>query len=173
MEALKYLLINNHAYDYAALIVPTSYHSTSAPCRPQAAALCHQGKFMIKHIFASLLVLSSATVFAENNYFCTINAVSDVNENGGITEEYKKPYKGLSFSVSKETGEMKGELQNTLGGTPQIIQPVSNDYSFKVFTKSVTNHTDGYYLQIKDFRHAKSKSFIFIQSGFIYHGLCQ
>ena len=128
---------------------------------------------MIKHILVSLLVLFSASVAAENNYFCTINAVSEVNENGGINEEYKKPYKGESFSVSKETGIMKGVLQNTLGGTPQIIQPVSNDYSFKVFTKSVTNHTDGYYFQIKDFKYAKTKPFMFIQSGFIYHGLCQ
>ena len=128
---------------------------------------------MIKLILVSLLVLSSASVFAENNYFCTISAVSEVNENGGITEEYKNPYKGQSFSVSKETGVMKGELQNNLGGTPQVIQPVSNDYKFKVFTKSVTNHTDGYYLQIKDFKYAKTKPFMFIQSGFIYHGLCQ
>lgn len=128
---------------------------------------------MLKHILAGLLVLSSASVTAENNYFCTINAVSVVNENGTIVEEYKRPYKDQSFSVSKETGVMKGDLQNDLGGIPQIIQPVSNDYSFKVFTKSVTNHVDGYYLQIKDFKYAKSKPFMFIQSGFIYHGLCQ
>ena len=128
---------------------------------------------MIKHILVGLLVLFSASVVAENNYFCTINAVSEVNENGGISVEYKQPYKGASFSVSKETGVMKGFLQNTLGGTPQIIQPVSNDYSFKVFTKSVTNHIDGYYLQIKDFKYAKTKPFMFIQSGFIFHGLCQ
>lgn len=128
---------------------------------------------MMKHILISLLVLFSSSAAAENNYFCTISAVSEVNENGNITEEYKKPYKGQSFSVSKETGVMKGDLQNTLGGTPQVIQPASHDYTFKVFTKSVTNHTDGYYLQIKDFKYAKSKPFIFIQSGYIYHGLCQ
>lgn len=127
----------------------------------------------MKHILISLLVLFSSSAAAENNYFCTISAVSEVNENGNITEEYKKPYKGQSFSVSKETGVMKGDLQNTLGGTPQVIQPASHDYTFKVFTKSVTNHTDGYYLQIKDFKYAKSKPFIFIQSGYIYHGLCQ
>ena len=137
------------------------------------AALCNQGEFMIKLILVILQVLFSASVTAENNYFCTINSVSKVNENGGITEEYKKPYEGESFTVSKETGVMKGGLQNTLGGTPQIIQPVSNDYEFKVFTKSVTNHTDGYYLQVKDFKYAKTKPFMFIQSGFIYHGLCQ
>jgi hypothetical protein len=136
-------------------------------------ALCNQGEFMIKLILVSLIVLFSASVTAEKNYFCTINAVSEVNENGGITEVYITPYKGESFSVSEETGVMKGFLQNTLGGTPEIIQPVSNDYEFKVFTKSVTNHTDGYYFQVKDFKWAKTKPFMFIQSGFIYHGLCQ
>jgi len=128
---------------------------------------------MSKLIIICLLALFSSYVSADNNYFCTISAVSEVNKSGGISEEYKKPYKGESFSVSKETGVMKGYIQNTYGGTPQIIQPISNDYAFKVFTKSVTNHIDGYYLQIKDFKHTKTKPFMFIQSGFIFHGLCQ
>lgn len=128
---------------------------------------------MMKQVFVSMLVFLSPLVAAENNYFCTINAVSEINKSGGITEEYKEPYKGKLFSVSKETGVMKGVLQNTLGGTPMIIQPASNDYSFKVFTKSITNHTDGYYLQIQDFKYAKAKPFMFIQSGYIFHGLCQ
>jgi len=127
---------------------------------------------MSKIIIISILVFFSGYVSAGSNYFCTISAVSQVNERGGISEDYKKPYKGESFSVSKETGVMKGYIQNTNGGTPQIIQPVSNDYAFKVFTKSVTIHVDGYYLQIKDFKHSKTKPFMFIQSGFIFHGLC-
>jgi len=70
---------------------------------------------MIKHIYITLLMLFPASAGADNNYFCTINAVSGVNNNGDITEEYKKPYKGEKFSVSKETGLMKGFLQNDLG----------------------------------------------------------
>jgi hypothetical protein len=109
---------------------------------------------------------------AENNYFCTIKAASEVNEAGSLAVRFEKPYEGQSFSVSKETGVIQGALQNTLGGTPVIIQPAGEDYSFKVFTKSSTNHSDGYYLQVRDFKYANSKPFMFIQSGFIFHGTC-
>ena len=92
---------------------------------------------MNKIIIYSLFLLTPILANAENNYFCTIKAASEVGNNGRIKEAYKKPYKDQTFSVSKVSGVMKGFLQNTLGGNPQIIQLVSPNYSFKVFTKSI------------------------------------
>ena len=127
----------------------------------------------MKYILVILALFLAEISIAENHYFCTINAVSGLSASGDISVEYTKPYKGQSFSVSKVTGLMQGFLQNDLGGTPEIIQQAGKDYSFKVFTKSITKHTDGYYLQIQDFEHALSKPFMYIQSGYIYHGLCE
>lgn len=120
-----------------------------------------------------LLILLSGSVLADDNYQCTINAVSSVNELGDIEQDYKQPYTGEVFEVNIKSGIMSGFLQNTLGGIPQVVQGASNDWEYKVITESITNHTDIYYLTIKDFQYASSKPFMFIQSGFIFHGICE
>lgn len=109
---------------------------------------------------------------AEERYVCTIKGVSSVTNTGDLRKKYQEPYIEKQFSVAKGTGIMEGILQNSFGGNPIVVQPASKDLAYKVLTKSNTDHNDVYYLNIQDFKHTKSKPFIFVQSGFIFHGTC-
>lgn len=119
-----------------------------------------------------LLILSP--IFASaNDYQCTIKGVSSLADSGHIENKYEEQYLSKTFRVNKSTGVMTGIVQNSLGGVPKVVQAQSKDWSYKAVTLSVTNHIDVYYLFVKDFNVAQRKPFMFIQSGYIFHGLCE
>lgn len=126
----------------------------------------------MKLILSILLILFP--VFASaNEYLCTIKRVSSLADSGYIENKYEDPYLSKTFRVNKSTGVMTGIVQNTLGGIPKVVQAQNKDWSYKTVTYSVTNHIDVYYLLVKDLNGAQHKPFMFIQSGFIFHGLCE
>jgi D-serine dehydratase len=114
-------------------------------------------------------------IFANSSglYVCEIKSISSLNDKGYLETKYDQPYIGKTFTVAKSSGVMSGIIQNTLGGTPKVIQHPSKDWAYKVITESTTKHKDVYYLLVQDFKHSRSKPFMFIQSGFTFHGLCQ
>ncbi|MGK0270554.1 MAG: hypothetical protein ACI88H_001201 [Cocleimonas sp.] len=130
------------------------------------------GVWQLKLIFSILIILFPAFASA-NEYQCTIKRVSSLADSGYIENKYEEPYLSKTFRVNKSTGVMTGIVQNTLGGVPKVVQAQSKDWSYKAVTHSVTNHTDVYYLFVKDLNGAQNKPFMFIQSGYIFHGLCE
>ena len=130
------------------------------------------GVWHLKSIF--IFLLFSFPIFVNaNEYLCAIKKVSSLANSGYMENEYEEPYVGKTFRVNKSTGVMTGIIQNTLGGTPQVVQEPNKDWSYKAVTHSVTNHVDVYYLYVKDLNNAQHMPFMFIQSGYIFHGLCE
>lgn len=105
-----------------------------------------------------LLSVGSSAIAGDLAYICVVTHVYDLSENGSLeTSSFEKTMKGSKFSVSRETGEILGEVVPTLmAKSTRVVNRGSKENSFK----AVADFGDQYQvLEVQEFRKGPIKPF--------------
>ena len=122
----------------------------------------------------SLFAISFTANAASLSYTCKVKRIYDLSDNGTLeTSSFEKTMKGSSFSVSKVTGEIIGQVMPTLNAdSTRVIHSGSNEYSFK----SVADFGNQFQIiEIQEFKKGENKPFVASSMGGagIVTGLCE
>lgn len=125
--------------------------------------------------FISLLLLTSS-VFAINNFKCTVKAVYKLNVNGVLEQGagFVTPDLGEKFTVNRQSGQITGKkITNTMSGVmPTVYNLYSNEKSYTAITIYKPNYTIDL-LQIKEYVKSPKKPFVYNGAfGEVVTGLC-
>ena len=117
-------------------------------------------------VLAISLLLSAAgtTLAGEVSYTCVVSHIYSLSEDGVLkVSNWEKEMKGSTFSVSRITGEIVGEVVPTLmAKSIRVINTGSKDNSFKtvaVFEGQIQ------VLEVKEFYSSPTKPFISLSMG--------
>ncbi len=128
--------------------------------------------------FSALCALSifavSSTVSAPLSYTCDVAYVYEISPEGKIeTSSWEAQMKGASFSVSRSTGEIIGEVVPTLlADRAWVVNPGSNSNSFK----AAADFGDQIQvIEVQEYLGGQTKSFVSMSMGGagIVTGLCR
>ena len=111
-----------------------------------------------------LLFLSGHVEAGEFSYTCEIIRVYDLSENGTLkTSGFEKHFKRSSFSVSRVTGQIIGEVVTTeLAESIWVVNRGSTENSFK----AVANFGKQFQiLEVQEFRSIPKKPFVVMSMG--------
>ena len=120
----------------------------------------------VRYVLVALLLLflSGNVAAGELAYTCEVNKVYKLTENSTLeTSAFEKQMKGSSFSVSRVTGEIIGEVVPTLPATStRVVNKGSSENSFK----AVADYGDQFQiLEVQEFRPGPIKPFIAMSMG--------
>lgn len=120
--------------------------------------LCH---LMIVSLF---LFLTGNAVAGEHSYTCQVHHIYALSENAVLaTSAHENEMKGSLFTVSRVSGEITGEIvQTIMAKSTRIINQGSKDSSFKAIAEF-----DGQVqvLEVQEFRLGPIKPFIASSMG--------
>ena len=110
----------------------------------------------------------------ELSYTCEVRHVYSLSSGGSLKPSgFEKQMKGSSFSVSKVTGEFKGEVIPTLmAKSTSVINKGSAEYSFK----AVADFGNEFQIiEVEEFKESALKPFVSSSMGGagIVTGLCK
>ena len=134
---------------------------------------------MTKHPQYLLLVLSlliSHSVLAnEKTYRCEVLSDAYIKSNGELSIVQDSPRVGQEFAVIKKTGEVVGDVMDTLKN-PKVIASGSKSNSYKVVWIQKSEGKNGAfvdYLNIDLFVKEAKKPFGFFSGGLLMTGVCE
>ena len=134
---------------------------------------------MIKYPQYLLLVLSlliSHSVLAnEKTYRCEVLSDAYIKSNGELSIVQDSPRVGQDFAVIKKTGEVVGDVMDTLKN-PKVIASGSKSNSYKVVWMQKSEGKNGAfvdYLSIDLFVKEAKKPFGFFSGGLLMTGVCE
>jgi hypothetical protein len=134
---------------------------------------------MIKYPQYLLLVLSlliSHSVLAnEKTYRCEVLSDAYIKSNGELSIVQDSPRVGQDFAVIKKTGEVVGDVMDTLKN-PKVIASGSKSNSYKVVWMQKSEGKNGAfvdYLSIDLFVKEAKKPFGFFSGGLLMTGICE
>jgi hypothetical protein len=115
-------------------------------------------------IAAIILLLSGIIEAGDLAYTCEVVHIYKLSENGAlVTSGFEKEMTGSSFSVSRITGEIIGDVVPTLlANSTRVVNKGSLEYSFK----TVADFDDQVQvLEVQEFRSGPIKPFIATSMG--------
>ncbi len=121
-------------------------------------------------------VLISPNVFAaEKTYRCEVLSDAYIKNNGELVIAQDSPRIGQEFAVIKKTGEVIGDVMDSLKN-PKVIASGSNNNSYKVIWTQKSAGKNGVfvdYLSIEGFAKDGKYPFGFFSGSLLMAGVCQ
>ena len=117
----------------------------------------------------------SPGVFAtEKTYRCEVLSDAYIKSNGELVLTPDSPRVGQEFAVIKKTGEVVGDVMDSLG-KPKVIASGSKDNAYKViWTQKAAGKNGAFvdYLSIEGFAKEGKKPFGFFSGSLLMTGVC-
>lgn len=127
-------------------------------------------------IFSTLLMLASFQVSAANNFYsCQVVSDALIGGGGNLNVVSNSPRIGEKFSVIKNTGEVIGDVMDSLKN-PKVIAAGSEKYAYKVIWVQEAAGKNGAfvdYLSIEESTKGKKKPFGFFSGNLLLTGFCE
>ncbi len=129
-------------------------------------------------LFAFLICtvfLSSGVFAAEKIYRCEVLSDAHIKNNGELVIVQDSPRVGQEFTVIRKTGEVIGDVMDTLI-KPRVIASGSESNSYKVIWIQKSAGKNGAfvdYLSIEEFAKGGKKPFGFFSGGLLLSGICE
>jgi len=117
------------------------------------------------HVMIAILLFATCNAVAgELSYKCQVSRIYTLSEKGVLeTSDYENEMKRSSFSVSRVTGEIIGEVVPTiLANSTRVINKGSKDNSFKAIAEF---EGQVQVLEVQEFRSGPTKPFIASSMG--------
>ena len=121
------------------------------------------------------ILISPATFAAEKFYRCQVLSDSYIKSNGELDIVKDSPRLGQEFAVIKKTGEVVGDVMDSLG-KPKVIASGSKTNSYKViWTQKAAGQNGAFvdYLSIEGFAKDGKYPFGFFSGGLLLTGVCE
>ena len=129
-----------------------------------------------RYSFFFFVLLASKGVFAnEKTYRCEVLSDAYIKSNGELAVVQDSPRIGQEFAVIKRTGEVIGDVIDSLK-SPKIIASGSSGNAYKVIWVQKSAGKNGAfvdYLSIEEFVSSSKKPFGFFSGGLLMTGVCQ
>lgn len=121
-----------------------------------------------------LLTIGSSAAAGDLTYTCVVVHVFDLSESGSLeTSSFENTMKGSAFTVSRQTGEIFGQVVPTSRAKyTRVVNSGSKDNSFK----AVADFGEQYQiLEVQEFRNGSVKPFVSSSMGGagIVTGVCK
>jgi hypothetical protein len=129
-------------------------------------------------LFLSLIcmaLISPNVVAAEKTYRCKVLSDAYIKSNGELDIVKDSSRVGQEFAVVKKTGEVIGDVMDSLG-KPKVIASGSKSNSYKVIWTQKAAGKDGAfvdYLSIEGFAKDGKQSFGFFSGALLMTGVCE
>ena len=124
-------------------------------------------------VFSALL--SQHVMANEKTYRCEVLSDAYIKSNGELSIAQDSPRVGQEFAVVKRTGEVIGDVMDSLKN-PKVIASGSAGNSYKVIWVQKTASKNGAfvdYLSIDVFAKDSKKPFGFFSGGLLMTGVCE
>ena len=111
---------------------------------------------------------------AEKTYRCEVLSDAYIKTNGELDIVKDSPRIGQEFAVVKKTGEVVGDVMDSLG-KPKVIASGSNGNAYKVIWTQKSAGKNGAfvdYLSIEGFAKDGKKPFGFFSGALLMTGVC-
>lgn len=121
------------------------------------------------------VLISPAVLAADKTYRCEVLSDAYIKNNGELDIVKDSPRIGQEFAVVKKTGEVIGDVMDSLG-KPKLIAAGSKDNAFKViWTKKSAGKNGAFvdYLSIEGFAKDGKHPFGFFSGALLMTGVCQ
>ena len=121
------------------------------------------------------LFISHCVLANEKTYRCEVLSDAYIKSNGELSLVQDSPRVGQDFAVIKKTGEVVGDVMDTLKN-PKVIASGSKSNSYKVVWIQKSEGKNGAfvdYLNIDLFVKEAKKPFGFFSGGLLMTGLCE
>ena len=121
------------------------------------------------------LLISHSVLANEKTYRCEVLSDAYIKSNGELSLVQDSPRVGQEFAVIKKTGEVVGDVMDTLKN-PKVIASGSASNSYKVVWIQKSEGKNGAfvdYLSIEEFGIGSKKPFGFFSGGLLMTGVCE
>jgi hypothetical protein len=121
------------------------------------------------------LLISHSVLANEKTYRCEVLSDAYIKSNGELSIVQDSPRVGQEFAVIKKTGEVVGDVMDTLKN-PKVIASGSKSNSYKVVWMQKSEGKNGAfvdYLNIDLFVKEAKKPFGFFSGGLLMTGICE
>jgi hypothetical protein len=139
------------------------------------SGLAHMNKLPLS-LFVICSVLTSPGVLAvEKTYRCEVLSDAYIKGNGELDILKDSPRVGQEFAVVKKTGEVVGDVMDSLG-KPKVIASGSKGNAYKVIWTQQSAGKSGVfvdYLSIEEFSKGTKKPFGFFSGALLMTGVCE
>ncbi len=132
-------------------------------------------KFLLLTALISSALMPQAVVATEKTYRCEVLSDAYIKSNGELDIVKDSPRIGQEFAVVKKTGEVIGDVMDSLG-KPKLIASGNKDNLYKViWTKKSAGKDDAFadYLSIEGFAKDGKYPFGFFSGTLLMTGVCQ
>ena len=119
--------------------------------------------------------IASGVFAAEKTYRCEVLSDAYIKSNGELDIVKDSPRVGQEFAVIKKTGEVIGDVMDSLG-KPKVIASGSKSNSYKVIWTQKAAGKDGAfvdYLSIEGFAKDGKYPFGFFSGSLLMTGVCE
>ena len=119
-------------------------------------------------------MISPRAMAAEKTYRCEVLSDAYIKSNGELDIVKDSPRIGQEFAVVKKTGEVIGDVMDSLG-KPKVISSGGKSNSYKVIWTQKAAGKDGIfvdYLSIEGFAKDGKKPFGFFSGALLMTGVC-
>ena len=138
--------------------------------------MCQQmNKFLLFGALICSVLISPTILAAEKTYRCEVLSDAYIKSNGELDIVKDSPRVGQEFAVIKKTGEVVGDVMDSLG-KPKMIASGSKSNSYKVIWTQKSAGKDGAfvdYLSIDGFAKDGKYPFGFFSGGLLMTGVCE
>jgi hypothetical protein len=121
------------------------------------------------------LLISHSVLANEKTYRCEVLSDAYIKSNGELDIVKDSPRVGQEFAVIKKTGEVVGDVMDSLG-KPKIIASGSKSNSYKaIWTQKSSGQSGAFvdYLSIEEYVAGNKKPFGFFSGGLLLTGVCE
>ncbi len=132
-------------------------------------------KFILLTALISSALMPQAVVATEKTYRCEVLSDAYIKSNGELDIVKDSPRIGQEFAVVKKTGEVIGDVMDSLG-KPKLIASGNKDNLYKVIWTKKSAGKDGAfvdYLSIEGFAKDGKYPFGFFSGTLLMTGVCQ
>jgi hypothetical protein len=139
------------------------------------SGLSQMNKCSIVLSFIGAALISPGIFAAEKFYRCEVLSDAYIKTNGGLAVVQDSPRVGLEFVVIKKTGEVVGDVMDSLG-KPKVIASGSKGNAYKVIWPQQSAGKSGVfvdYLGIEEFSKGTKKPFGFFSGALLMTGVCE
>jgi hypothetical protein len=132
-------------------------------------------KFLLLTALISSALMPPAVLATEKTYRCEVLSDAYIKSNGELDVVKDSPRIGQEFAVVKKTGEVIGDVMDSLG-KPKLIAAGSKSNAYKViWTKQSATKGGAFvdYLSIEGFAQDGKYPFGFFSGALLMTGVCQ
>jgi hypothetical protein len=126
-------------------------------------------------VFVFSLLISFGALANEKTYRCEVLSDAYIKSNGELSLVQDSPRVGQEFAVVKRTGEVIGDVMDSLKN-PKVLASGSKGNSYKVVWIQKSEGKNGAfvdYLSIEEFASGSKKPFGFFSGGLLMTGVCE